>query len=471
MSDHQAFTHRTLQQATLAELRAMARDRQLPVTGRKSALVDRLYRHQRLAARAGDPSPSSTPIRPSTAQTPRRTRRVPSPDEDVAFPPPQRSPRERSPRRPRAEPLTADLEHTVQDLVDRSPRGLEDRLLHSLRPFAPADAGNISLPSPGGPPSPRAGVARRANADADELPQAPKDAENAAAVPPYLAPLLYDLPPSTRQPPVPPKVRQRIVKGEYVEFDTLLRDALFPARHGTTPAPSLSFRVSHDESADGKMVISQGRPTTRRTICDLPTWMEAWNVYVAVLVAHFPARAPALLAYQRIICDASQHFEPRHWLLYDTRFRACAAEDQTLHWDVKHGDLWLECFTRSAREPAPQPSRNPLGRTPCTYCGGLYHFPDNCPSHPFRGPRRHGAPFPPKSYPPIPSSSITPHPTPGRTQPPAPPAGIQHMCRDFNSQRGCTRHICRFRHACTRCGDPSHRERICSRPPPHPPSH
>ena len=104
---------------------------------------------------------------------------------------------------------------------------------------------------------------------------------------------------------------------------------------------------------------------TRRTISNIPTGMEAWNVYVLDLVAHFPARMPALLAYQRIICDASQHFEPRHWLLYNTRFRACAAGDQSLRWDVKHGDLWLECFTRSAREPGQQPSKNTFGRRPC----------------------------------------------------------------------------------------------------------
>ena len=227
-------------------------------------------------------------------------------------PSPQRPPRERSPRRSRAESLTADLEHTVQELVSQSLRGLEDRLLRSLRPLNPADVGNISLPSPGGPPSPRASTSRRNDTDPEDF----RGHGQGSSRPPSPS-----IPPSPcRQPPIPPKVRQRIIKGEFVEFDTLLRDALFPARHGTSPAPSISFRVSRDEPADGEVVISQRRPTTRRTISDLPTWMEAWNVYVAVLVAHFPARAPALLAYQRIICDASQYFEPRHWLLYDTRF-------------------------------------------------------------------------------------------------------------------------------------------------------
>ena len=152
-------------------------------------------------------------------------------------------------------------------------------------------------------------------------------------------------------------------------------------------------------------------------------------------------------------------------------FRACAAGDQSLRWDVKHGDLRLECFARSAREPGQQPSKNTSGRRPCTYCGGLFHFPDNCPSHPFRGSRRHGASLPPKPYQLSPSSSSTPQPIAGRTHPPPPPADTQFICRDFNSSRGCKRYSCKFPHVCTRCGNPSHGVWACSRPPSHPPSH
>ena len=59
-------------------------------------------------------------------------------------------------------------------------------------------------------------------------PQASKDM--AAAGPPSPSN------PLTRQPAIPLKVRQRIIKGEFVEFNTLLRDTLFPApRHEPRP--------------------------------------------------------------------------------------------------------------------------------------------------------------------------------------------------------------------------------------------
>ena len=96
------------------------------------------------------------------------------------------------------------------------------------------------------------------------------------------------------------------------------------------------------------MVIAQPKPMPRRAIRDFSPWMEAWNIYIAVIVAQDPARAALLLAYQRIICNATLHFPPAHWLKYDARFRACAAEDKSLRWDIKHNDLWLECFTHPA---------------------------------------------------------------------------------------------------------------------------
>ena len=102
------------------------------------------------------------------------------------------------------------------------------------------------------------------------------------------------------------------------------------------------------------MVITQRKPASKRTIHDLVTWMEAWNLYTQVLVAAFPERAPALLAFQSIICGASSHFPPRLWLRYDQRFRASAAADATLRWDHRNNELWLKCFTQASTAPQTQ---------------------------------------------------------------------------------------------------------------------
>lgn len=443
-SSHRAVTRRTLHQLTLPQLRTKAQELGLPTTGRKSALVDRIYR------RVGDanrPQPT-VPVTQAPQNTPSR------------------------PHPPQEESDTAELERTVQRLVDHSLHGMEDRLLRALRPHAAthADPGNISLPSPtGGPPLPP----DTAPADEDTAGRSHSFAPDGSVTSDPA------LPTPTRQPPVPAKVRQRILRGEFIDFDSLLPDALFPTRHGTSPAPSFSLRLSQDPSADGEMVIAQQKHTNRRSVCDLPSWMEAWNVYIAVLVAHDPARALPLLAYQRIICDASRHFPPRAWLRYDARFRACAAEDRALRWDSKHNDLWLECFTQtsqaslasSASLASPgNSSKTSSGRRPCTYCGSLYHYPDNCTMNPFRAPRRPPVPHAPTKPPTPPTTSasyttnsITQFPTPGS----AAGQATQHLCRDFNFNRNsCQRSNCRFRHVCSACGDHSHGQRDCNRAPP-----
>ena len=154
--------------------------------------------------------------------------------------------------------------------------------------------------------------------------------------------------PKNPQLPVPVRVRQRIVKGEFIDFDGLLHDSLLPLRHSASPSPSVSLRVMHEPSMAGEILIAQQRPANRRVVRDLSSWMEAWNIYITVVIAHYPARALELLAYQRTICDASSRFPAHCWLRYDASFRACAAADRSLRWDAKNNDLWLECFTQHA---------------------------------------------------------------------------------------------------------------------------
>ena len=71
--------------------------------------------------------------------------------------------------------------------------------------------------------------------------------------------------PPTTPPAIPAKLRQRILRGEYVEFDTLLPECMFPARFCTTSTLGLTLRLSTEHSSGGDggegVVVAQPRST------------------------------------------------------------------------------------------------------------------------------------------------------------------------------------------------------------------
>ena len=109
------------------------------------------------------------------------------------------------------------------------------------------------------------------------------------------------------------------MQGEYVDFAMLLRKATFS---DVLEVPALSSR---------QPVI--------KAITSFDTWMQAWNLYLSVLLAHNPSCAVELFGYQRLICSANTLFPVHSWLQYDSKFCTLAAADPLLRWDQWHPDL------------------------------------------------------------------------------------------------------------------------------------
>ena len=125
-------------------------------------------------------------------------------------------------------------------------------------------------------------------------------------------------------PPVPTSVQQRIIRGEFIDFNTLLPEVMFSTANvtpssGTTRSTSQTPRINSFSS-----------------------WLDAWNIYIAIVVAHNPSRALELLGYQRLIHSASKHFNTSAWLNYDVQFRTLAAANPQLQWNLRHSELWLD---------------------------------------------------------------------------------------------------------------------------------
>ena len=179
-------------------------------------------------------------------------------------------------------------------------------------------------------------------------------------------------------PPVTPRIRDKIISGEFVNFATLLPNAMFSGSTGTEASKSLTVQLT----PVGNDLSVRPQPSAKK-INSFASWMEAWNIYLAILINRSPARAPQLVAYQRIITSASTQYPLAAWLNYDIQFRTLAASDTSLRWDTRHTDLWLQCVTA--------PSLSTI-RWPCSHCGATNHYPRNCPFRP------HAIPAPTDSH-------------------------------------------------------------------------
>ena len=140
-------------------------------------------------------------------------------------------------------------------------------------------------------------------------------------------PSAYIPPSQLTSPPIPAQLRQQILQCEYVDFAMLLHRAKF--------------------SEVSEVPVSSYKPPAIKRITSFGTWMQAWNLYLAVILAHNPSQAVELFGYQRLICSAHTLLPPESWLQYDYKFWSLAAADPLLRWDQQHSDLWLECLASS----------------------------------------------------------------------------------------------------------------------------
>ena len=81
--------------------------------------------------------------------------------------------------------------------------------------------------------------------------------------------------PTLSLPPVPARLRERIIAGEFIDFNTLLSGAMFSMRESPTlhqaPLPSPTPQGSHQSSSFHEM---QATATIKR-INSFALWMEA----------------------------------------------------------------------------------------------------------------------------------------------------------------------------------------------------
>ena len=153
----------------------------------------------------------------------------------------------------------------------------------------------------------------------------------------------------TSLPPVPSRIRDRIIRGEFIEFSTVGQSRVCWYVRSSESEPHKSLTLQLAPSGNDVAIHQTSNP---KKITSFSSWMEAWNVYLSIRVDHAPTRATELVAYQCIIAPASTQYPPTAWLNYDVHFCMLAASDPNLHWDVRHTDLLFKCMTARSTQSA-----------------------------------------------------------------------------------------------------------------------
>lgn len=122
---------------------------------------------------------------------------------------------------------------------------------------------------------------------------------------------------------IPSDIRDSIVRGQFVDFTQLLSRVIFAKTNQSS---------------------SLGMTNMPLEITCFADWMEAWNNYVSVIVAHTPSRALEMIGYQKIITSANSQVPFFQWSTYDIEFCMLASFNHDLRWDTRHQDLWLQCM-------------------------------------------------------------------------------------------------------------------------------
>ena len=152
-------------------------------------------------------------------------------------------------------------------------------------------------------------------------------------------------------PPIPPKVVERIWKGEYVAMSELLPERL-------------------TEPPEGEIRREEKRRVTKWPIQTIATWSLGFSVYIGVMAMKHPERVPDLAAYMALIIQASRQFKGTPWQDYDTRFRMQVAAAKCSHLAVVDTSLWAITFANA--EP----------REECRHCRSLDHESGDCTQEP-----------------------------------------------------------------------------------------
>ena len=83
----------------------------------------------------------------------------------------------------------------------------------------------------------------------------------------------------------------------------------------------------------------------KKPIRDVLTWVQCFNIYIAVVAKKHPDMVPEMLAYMLIVLRAQREYEDPAWRLYDEAFLDKAAATGNRKWSQIDTHIYNQIFT------------------------------------------------------------------------------------------------------------------------------
>lgn len=144
------------------------------------------------------------------------------------------------------------------------------------------------------------------------------------------------------------EVRDKIMKGEYVEIFSLL--------------PLEKFNLDRVKPDDSKKEDEEKR-SYRLIPRTFVNWLQAFAIMASIIGEKNPEHCSALFCYMDAIGEAHNVYGGTAWLRYDEQFRQRRAVRSSLRWDHKDISLWMRLMS-SPRRPKQFLQGGPGGHLP-----------------------------------------------------------------------------------------------------------
>ena len=297
-----------------------------------------------------------------------------------------------------------------------------------------------------------------------------------------LPPLPTHFPPPTRSPyPLPAldkKMADAIEKGEYVDFDKLIRRKLGDkSKEERRKGVQCHLKTGAVDGEETTLLLKKAKV---ETVGSFGEWMSVWNLFMQARLHFHPEEAYELFRYQTHITSFAAKHKWGAVYAYDIDFRHHVSLERNVpkaerqwRWEEKSAELMNEDLHNSFLAPK---------AVECYSCGQEGHMSPSCPQKPKRfrkGTTGYGQQqqqqvqhqqtiqlpgLAPRMLP----TSVPTFPAPHRPQQqqPAQQTRIpQQYCNTWNATGDCPRGFrCRFKHECSKCGQkPDHGGIFCDR--------